>query len=153
MNASPILSILILLPLLGGVLVVGLGAEQKKLARSLALGFSFLSLALAIVLWRKFVPTTGELQFEETHAWIPSIGVQYHLGIDGLSLVLVLLSAIVVPMSMLASWRIQERVPLYFALVLFLQAGLFGTFTALNFFHWFIYWELSLIPAFFLIKL
>ena len=66
---------------------------------------------------------------------------------------MVLLSAIVVPMAMLASWRIEERVPLYFALVLFLQAGLFGTFTALNFFHWFIFWELSLIPAFFLIKL
>src|SRR5207302_3589764 len=87
------------------------------------------------------------------HLWIPSLGVQYHLGIDGLSLVLVLLSAIVVPMAMLASWRIQERVPIYFALVLFLQAGLFGTFTALNFFHWFIFWEMSLIPAFFLVKL
>src|SRR6476646_7025776 len=66
---------------------------------------------------------------------------------------MVLLSAIVVPMAMLASWRIEERVPIYFALVLFLQAGLFGTFTALNFFHWFIYWELSLVPAFFLVKL
>src|SRR5258707_1037495 len=66
---------------------------------------------------------------------------------------MVLLSAIVVPMAMLVSWKIEERVPLYFALVLFLQAGLFGTFTALNFFHWFIFWELSLIPAFFLIKL
>ena len=70
-----------------------------------------------------------------------------------LGLLMVLLSAIVVPMAMLASWKIEERVPLYFALVLFLQAGLFGTFTALNFFHWFIFWELSLIPAFFLIKL
>ena len=66
---------------------------------------------------------------------------------------MLLLSAVVVPMAMLASWRIEERVPLYFALVLFLQAGLFGTFTALNFFHWFIFWELSLIPAFFLIRL
>jgi NADH-quinone oxidoreductase subunit M len=93
------------------------------------------------------------LQFEELHAWIPSLAVQYHLGVDGLSLVLLLLSAIVVPMAILASWRIADRVPLYFALVLLLQAGLFGTFTALNFFHWFIFWELSLIPAFFLIKL
>src|SRR5205807_7695256 len=58
-----------------------------------------------------------------------------------------------VPMSMLASRKIVERVPMYFALVLFLQAGLFGTFTALYFFHWFLYWELSLIPAFFLINL
>jgi NADH-quinone oxidoreductase subunit M len=66
---------------------------------------------------------------------------------------MLLLSAIVVPMAMLASWSIEERVPVYFALVLFLEAGLFGTFTALNFFHWFIFWELSLIPAFFLIRL
>jgi NADH-quinone oxidoreductase subunit M len=153
MNGIPILSLLILIPLIGAVMIVGLGAEQKRLARSLALGFSFVSLGLAILLWSRFVPASGELQFEETHAWVPSIGVQYHLGVDGLSLVLVLLSAIVVPMAMLASWRIQERVPLYFSLVLFLQAGLFGTFTALNFFHWFIFWELSLIPAFFLIKL
>src|SRR4051812_7797953 len=153
MNGVPLLTILILAPLVGAILVIGLGAEQRKLARALALGFSFLSLALAIVLWVKFVPAKGDLQFEESHAWIPSLGVQYHLGADGLSLVLVLLTGIVVPMAILASWRIQERVPIYFSLVLFLQAGLFGTFTAMNFFHWFIFWELSLIPAFFLIKL
>src|SRR5205807_3275549 len=70
-----------------------------------------------------------------------------------LGLLMVLLSAMVVPMALLASWRIAERVPMYFSLVLFLQAGLFGTFSALNFFHWFIFWELSLIPAFFLIRL
>src|SRR5260370_40139995 len=66
---------------------------------------------------------------------------------------MVLLTAIIVPMAMLASWNIEERVPIHFALILFLQSGLFGTFTALNFIHWFIFWELSLIPAFFLIKL
>jgi len=153
MNGVPILSLLILVPLLGALIIIGLGADQKRLARALGLGCSFVSLILALAIWSKFVPGSGELQFEEVHTWIPSIGVQYHLGMDGLSLVLVLLSAIVVPMAMLASWRIQERVPLYFALVLFLQAGLFGTFTALNFFHWFIFWELSLIPAFFLFKL
>jgi NADH-quinone oxidoreductase subunit M len=65
---------------------------------------------------------------------------------------MVLLTGMVVPMAILASWKIDEKVALYFALVLFLQAGLFGTFTALNFFHWFIFWELSLVPAFFLIK-
>src|SRR6202020_1422548 len=63
------------------------------------------------------------------------------------------LSSVVTPMAIGASSAIKERAPLYFALVLFLEAGLFGTFTALNFFHWFLFWELSLIPAFFLIKL
>src|SRR5207244_5015831 len=76
-----------------------------------------------------------------------------HFVFECLGLLMVLVSSIVVPMAMLASWRIDECVRIYFALVLFLQAGLFGTFTALNFFHWFIFWELSLIPAFFLIRL
>ncbi len=149
----PILTILTFLPLIGGVMVIGLGADNKQLARRLSLAFSLISLGLTLFLWHQFKASSGELQFEEQYAWIPSLAAQYHLGIDGLGLLMLLLSAIVVPMAMLASWKIEERVPIYFALVLFLQAGLVGTFTALNFFHWFIFWELSLIPAFLLIKL
>src|SRR6266404_2213058 len=117
------------------------------------MAFSFGALAVAVVMWLAFDAGSGQMQFPEQHVWIPTLAVQYHVGVDGLGLLMVLLSAIVVPMSILASWKIQERVPIYFSLVLFLQAGLFGTFTALNFFHWFIFWELSLIPVFFLIKL
>jgi len=153
MSDVPVLTLLTLLPLVGGSVIVGMGQEQKRLARWLALGFSLMALLLNLVLWHQFDPASGNLQFEERHLWIPTLGVEYRVGVDGLGLLMVLLSAIVVPMAMLASWRIHERVPVYFALVLFLQTGLFGTFTALNFFHWFLYWELSLIPAFFLIKL
>jgi NADH-quinone oxidoreductase subunit M len=77
----------------------------------------------------------------------------YHVGVDGLGVLMLVLSSMVVLMSMAASWKNGKQGPLYFALVLFLEAGLFGTFTALNFVHWFIFWELSLIPAFFLIRL
>jgi NADH-quinone oxidoreductase subunit M len=153
MNTVPILTILTGLPLVAGLVLIGVGAEQRRLARGLALGCSFVTLALTLALCVKFNSGSGELQFVEQHDWIPSLGVQYHLGVDGLGLLMLLLTAIIVPMSMVASWRIEQRVPLYFALVLFLQAGLVGTFTALNFFHWFIFWEISLIPAFFLIKL
>jgi NADH-quinone oxidoreductase subunit M len=153
MNALPILTLLTFLPIFGALVVVGLNSGQKRLARWLALGFSLATLALALVLWYQFDPASGDLQFQERHPWIPTLGVEYRVGVDGLGLLMVMLSVIVVPMAMLASWSIEERVPLYFALVLFLQAGLFGTFTALNFFHWFIFWELSLIPAFFLIRL
>src|SRR3989454_10059317 len=149
----PILTILTFLPLIGGVIVIGLGVDKKQLARRLSLTFSLVSLGLTLFLWHQFKTSSGELQFEEQYTWIPSLAAQYHIGIDGLGLLMLLLSAIVVPMAMLASWKIEERVPIYFALVLFLQAGLFGTFTALSFFHWFIFWELSLVPAFFLIKL
>jgi NADH-quinone oxidoreductase subunit M len=153
MNMLPPISSLTIVPLLGAVVTLALGAKSKKLARGAALVFAFLALAIAMILWHRFDSATGVLQFEEVHAWIPMLGVQYHVGIDGLGLLMLLLSAIVVPMAMAASWEIQERVPLYFSLILMLEAGLFGTFTALNFFHWFLFWELSLIPAFFLIRL
>jgi NADH-quinone oxidoreductase subunit M len=153
MNASPLITILTAVPLIGALGVLGLGEKNKHMARGLALTVAFIALAMTLLLWHRFNPTSGELQFEELHAWIPAIGVQYHVGIDGLGLLMLLLSAIVVPMSLAASWQIQEGTSLYFSLILFLQGGLFGTFTALNFFHWFIFWELSLIPAFFLIRL
>src|ERR1700678_4639575 len=149
----PPISCLTIVPLIGAVVVLVFDVKNKNLVRELALGFAFLALAMTLVLWHRFNPGFGGLQFEEVHAWIPVLPVEYHVGIDGLGLLMLLLSAIVVPMAMAASWQIQERVPLYFSLVLILEAGLFGTFTALNFFHWFLFWELSLIPAFFLIKL
>jgi NADH-quinone oxidoreductase subunit M len=153
MNMLAPISCLTIVPLLGAMAVLLLGAKIEKLARGLALAFAFLALAITLILWHRFNPTFGGLQFEEVHAWIPVLGVQYRVGIDGLGLLMLLLSAIVVPMAMAASWQIKERVPFYFSLILMLEAGLFGTFTALNFFHWFLFWELSLIPAFFLIRL
>src|ERR1019366_185925 len=172
MNTLPWLTILILVPLFGGIIVAGLGAEQRRLARGLTLAFSLVALTGALCLWKHFDAASGELQFNERHAWVPSLGIEYRLGVDGLGLLMVLLTAIVTTLSIMASGSLfdgradpalrdqdaQQRVPtnnpsLYYALVLWLQAGLFGTFTALNFFHWFLFWELVLIPAFFLIKL
>jgi len=153
MNAPPLITTLTAVPVIGALGVLSLGAQNRTLARGMALTFSFIALAMTLILWHQFNPASGELQFEELHTWIPAIGVQYHVGIDGLGLLMLLLSAIVPLMSIAASWQVQERTSLYFSLILFLQSGLFGTFTALNFFHWFIFWELSLIPAFFLIRL
>ncbi len=153
MRSFPFITLLTLLPLFGGILITGLNSARQNLARWFALGFSFVALALVLFMWCRFDAASGTLQFEKTASWIPALGVDYHVGADGLGLLMLLLTAIVVPMAMLASRKINDRVPLYFALMLFLQAGLFGTFTALNFFHWFLYWELSLIPAFFLIRL
>ena len=157
MIAFPWITVLTAVPIAGALVVLGIGGStgerNKNLARGLALAFSFLALGLTLFLWHHFNSASGALQFQERYPWIPALGVEYRVGIDGLGLLMLLLTSIVVPIGMLASWQIQERVPLYFSLVLLLQACLFGTFTALNFFHWFIFWELSLIPAFFLIKL
>lgn len=154
MKHFPIISILTFMPLIGAILLAGLNGMSKQLARRMSLAFALAGLGLAALLWTHFDSSSSELmQFQEHHDWIPALGADYVVGVDGLGLLMVLLTAIVTPVAMLASWRIDEKVPLYFSMVLFLEAGLFGTFTALNFFHWFIYWELGLVPAFFLIKL
>ncbi len=153
MNAFPLITVLTAVPLIGAFAILSLDMQKAALARKLAMGFSLVALVLALMMCHRFNFASGDLQFQELHSWIPAIGVDYHVGIDGLGLVMLLLSAILVPMAIGASSEINEKPGLYFSLILFLQAGLFGTFTALNFFHWFIFWELSLIPAFFLIRL
>jgi len=137
------LSILTLVPLFGGIVVAGLGAERKNLARGLSLFFSLVALTGALCLWTHFDRASGGLQFVEKFDWVPTLGVQYYLGIDGLGLLMVMLTAIVVPLSILVSWSMNDRTHVYNALILWLQAGLFGTFTALNFMHWFLFWELA----------
>lgn len=151
--AFPWLSAITFVPLIGALILFGLPPDRPGLARRFGLFFSLLAGVLALFVWRDFTPTEPGLQFVERYEWIPTLGVQYFLGIDGLGLIMVLLSAFVVPFAMLASWRVTERVHLFFGLLLLLEGGLFGAFTALNFFHWFIFWELGLVPAYFLIKI
>jgi NADH-quinone oxidoreductase subunit M len=153
MTTLPLLSILTALPVAGALTVLLIGAGCSIRARWTAFSFSLLSLALTVTLWCRFDSPFGAMQFVEKATWLPSLGIEYHLGVDGLGLLMVLLAAILTPMAILASSKVTERAALYFALMLLLESGLFGAFTALNFFHWFLFWELSLIPAFFLIRL
>jgi NADH-quinone oxidoreductase subunit M len=146
----PLLSVLTLLPFVGGIVVLLLG---RPAARATALAFATASVAFVLLLWSRFQPAAAGMQFEELHPWEPAIGFGYHLGLDGLGLLMLAVSSIVVLMSVAASWSNAKQGSAYFALLLFLETGLVGTFTALNFLHWFLYWELSLIPAFFLIKI
>jgi NADH-quinone oxidoreductase subunit M len=153
MNSIPLLSVLTFIPIAGGIVVTLLGSERAQIARIVGLTTSLLALILAAGIWMTFDSTHAGMQLVERAAWMPALGVDYHLGIDGLGLLMILLAALIVPFALVASWSISQRPALYFSLMLFLEAGLFGTFTALNFVHWFIFWELSLIPAFFLIKM
>jgi NADH-quinone oxidoreductase subunit M len=148
MSGIPILTLLTLLPLAGAFVALFAG----KHARGVALITALLGLAVSLFIWTQ-LPSTGAIAMEERAAWAPSLGIEYHLGVDGLGALMLVLSAIVSLMSIDAAHRVHRQPGLYFALVLALESGLFGSFTALNFFHWFLFWELSLIPAFFLIKL
>ena len=148
MNEFPVLTLLTVLPLIGAAIALFSG----KHARGVAILTTGASLALALYVWTQ-LPANGAIGLVEQHDWARSLGIQYHLGVDGLGALMLVLSAIVTLMSVDAAHRVHHQPGLYFALVLVLESGLFGSFTALNFFHWFLFWELSLIPAFFLIKL
>jgi NADH-quinone oxidoreductase subunit M len=148
MNGIPLLTLLTVLPLVGAAIALLSGRH----ARAVALVTTLAALALALLVWTK-LPADGSIGLLERTAWEPSLGIEYHLGVDALGALMLVLSAIVTLMSVDAAHRVHKQPGLYFALVLMLESGLFGSFTALNFFHWFLFWELSLIPAFFLIKL
>jgi len=149
----PLLSLLVFAPWVGAFLVAIWRRATPAASRLLALGFSLSTLALSLALLPSFDPARTAPQFAERHVWIAPLNVHYHLGLDGLSLVLVLLTGFVAPAALLASWRLERSVRLFGALFLLLQGSALGVFLALDFFHWFIFWELSLVPAFFLIKL
>src|SRR5205814_7165803 len=104
-NGLDVITILTLLPLVGGLIIIGLGPDKNRLARGLAMGTAFVSLALTFLICTAFDRASGELQFEKSADWIPSLAVKYHVGLDGLGLLMILLTAIVVPMSMMASWK------------------------------------------------
>ncbi len=153
MSAIPWLSLIVFVPWAGALLLALPLPPGRRPGRGLALLFSLSTLVIGLVLLGRFDRAATGCQFTEYHPWIAALNVHYHLGLDGLSLVLVLLTGLVAPMALLASWR-QERDPrLFQLLLLFLQGSALGVFLALDFFHWFIFWELSLVPAFFLIKL
>ena len=153
MNTFPALSLLTALPAAGAALILLFAGRNPRLARWTALIVSLLALFFVYLLWHHFDSSSAAFQYQERHVWIAPLSVDYRLGIDGIGLLMLLLTALVTPIGIAASWRIPQRVPLYFALVLLLESCIFGTFTALNFFHWFLYWELGLVPAFFLIRL
>jgi len=141
-----LISALIIIPVAGAiVLYIG----RPKNPRVVVLIFNALSAFYAFLLWQKFDVTAPGLQLIERHTWIPSIGAEYVVGIDGLSLLLVFLTSLVLPFAFCAQ-RLERGAC---ALLLVMQAALYGTFTAQNFVLWFLFYEMSLVPAFLLIKI
>jgi NADH-quinone oxidoreductase subunit M len=151
-GAFPYLSWITFVPLIGAAVVALLPKSNDRAIKIVALLASLVSLGLTVKMFLGFDPAKG-LMFEERFVWIRLLHVDYRLAVDGLSITMVLLTAIITPLALLAHWKLDRDVKLFFLLFLLLQTGMFGVFTALNFFHWFIFWELGLIPMFFLIKI
>ncbi len=153
----PLLSILIWLPILGGLGLLllnrpGEGDEGPRPARWVALGVSVLTFVLSIPLWTGFDPTTADMQFVERHAWITAFNVEYFLGVDGFSMPLILLTTVLTPVVVLAGWDvIRDRNAQYFGAFLVLEGFMIGTFAALDALLFYVFWEAMLIPMFLII--
>ena len=146
-----ILTLLILLPLLGSA-AIGIGSRWPGWARRLALLFSLGTLALSLLVWARFDSTMASYQLVESVPWIPSFGISYLVGVDGVSLLLVWLTAFLTPLSVLASWEsVQEKASAFYAVLLVLESFLIGAFLAVDVFLFYVLWEALLVPAFLLI--
>jgi NADH-quinone oxidoreductase subunit M len=146
------LTALTFLPLVGAFAIVFIPRESLERIRWTALVFSLATLVLATLVFASFSSTQAGMQFEEFHSWIASPPINYHLGIDGLSLLLVFLTAFLTPLAVLVSWSsITSRVREFFLFLLALETGMIGVFVSLDLFLFFIFWEAMLIPMYFLI--
>jgi NADH-quinone oxidoreductase subunit M len=153
MNGLPILSAIIFAPFAGALLLSLLPRARPAAVRAVALAASLSTLALALACVGSFDRGAVGYQLVERHAWIASLNVHYYLGLDGLSLILILLTGVVAPAGLVVSWSQAKDPRLFSLLFLAAQGSALGVFLALDFFHWFLFWELSLVPTFFLIKL
>lgn len=148
----PILSTLIWLPIIGGVLVLFLGRNREDFAKWFSLFIAALTFALSIPLWTQFDHTTSAMQFVEKVEWIPTLNIQYFLGVDGLSMPLILLTTFTQVLVIASAWNvIKVRVEQYMGAFLIMQGIMVGVFSALDSILFYVFWEALLIPMFIVI--
>jgi NADH-quinone oxidoreductase subunit M len=149
---SNLLSLILFIPTFVAILILFLPREEENMIRWVAFIGSLIPFALALVLWFRFDPARSGFQFEEKYIWYEAINSSYHLGVDGLSLTMVLLTTLLTPVSILASYSIRDRIKPYMMLFLFLETGMLGVFLSLDLLLFFVFWEVGLVPMYFLIN-
>ena len=152
MPTDSLLSATILTPGLVALLLLATPGGAVRLHRWAGLGASLLTLVLAALVWSRFDPANAAFQLVETRVWLPSVGISYRLGVDGISLLLVMLTALLQPLVFISSWRsIRDKVKGYVVSMLLLETGILGAFLATDLFLFYVFWELMLVPMYFII--
>jgi NADH-quinone oxidoreductase subunit M len=146
-----LLSLILFLPIVTAVVVLVLPGDRPQSLRWTAFAGSLIPFGLSLVLWAQFDLSAPGFQFEEQANWYTALNASYHLGVDGISLTMVMLSTLLTPLAILASFNITEKVKAYMALFLMLETGMLGVFFALDLMLFFVFWEVGLIPMYFLI--
>ena len=145
-------SLLVFLPVLGALYVLCVPKEQETRLRYAGLATALLTFVVSLGVLAGFDSQTADFQFVERYTWIEDFGIQYYVGVDGISLFLVLLTSFLTPLVLLASWGdVRHRVKEYQFFFLLLETGMLGTFVAVDLFLFYVFWEVMLIPMYFLI--
>ena len=139
------------LPLLGAAVVLCLPSRSPRLIKRVAFAATLPTFALGVRLFAAFDRATTAYQYVDRVPWIASYAIDYFVGVDGISITMVLLTALLCPLCVLASFGIDKGVKGYFALFLMLETGMLGVFVALDFFLFYVFWEVMLLPMYFLI--
>lgn len=147
-----LLTLILFTPVLAAAVLLVLPREQENLIRWTAFVLSFAPLAFALVLWFRFNQAGAGFQFEERYLWYTAINSSYHVGVDGISLTMVLLTTLLTPLAILASFSIRDRIKGYMILFFLLEMGMLGVFMALDLLIFFVFWEFGLVPMYFLIS-
>lgn len=147
-----LLSLILFVPAIAALIMLFLPSGETKLLRWFAFSASLIPFVLTLVAWTNFNPDAAGFQFEEKYVWYEAINSSFHLGVDGISLSMVLLTTLLTPLSILASFNITDRVKPYMMLFLFLETGMLGVFMSLDLLIFFVFWEIGLVPMYFLIN-
>lgn len=146
------ITILLLIPLVGGLLLLLFPKSKEKLIRITGLAISAITFILSLYLYFEFDPSNGGFQFLHQFKWIENLNISYFVGIDGISLLLVLLTTFLTPLTLLSSWSsIQKNVKEFTFFMLMLEVGMLGVFVSLDLFLFYVFWEAMLIPMYFII--
>ena len=147
------LSLIVFLPLVAALALALIPRLSSRAIRYVSLVFTFAVLALSLFLSFRFVRSSSGIQFEEVYSWIPALNVHYHLGVDGISLPLVVLTCLLGFIAVLISWKVEHRTKEFFIWLLVLESSVLGVFCALDLLLFFVFWEVEVIPVYFLISI
>lgn len=149
----PILSVIVFTPVVAGLLLLLIPKDRKTEVRVAALAAATISLALSLWVYFSYQITAGGYQFVEKYAWLPSMGISFHVGVDGMSAPLVLLTGVVMFTGVLISWGVDDRPREFFAFLFILATGVFGVFVSLDLFMLFFFYEIAVFPMYLLIAI
>ena len=149
----PILSVIVFTPIVAGMFILLFPAERKNEVRVTALAAATFALLLSIWVYFSYDSSAAGYQFQEAYNWLPALGIGYHVGVDGMSTPLVLLTGVVMFTGVLISWGIEDRPREFFAFLFILASGVFGVFVALDLFQLFFFYEIAVFPMFLLIAI